>query len=132
MKEKILEIREVMDVEDEKERWSGYDGYEIMTDRQSIKILIGNGQCCCENWGYLSSEDDFKDFIGAELLKITETNTALITKDLPEYFDEGDIIFVNLETSNGTLQFAVYNVQNGYYGHSVKIISDSLNIDSSL
>ncbi|HEX2868717.1 MAG TPA: hypothetical protein VHO03_16875 [Ignavibacteriales bacterium] len=132
MKENILEIHELLNVEGENNDWKTYDGYEIITDRQRIKILIENDQNCCESWGYLASEDDFTDFIGAELYKLTETNTALKTVKVPAFLDEGGVIFVNIETSKGTLQFAVYNGHNGYYGHSVKVISDDLNIDSAL
>ena len=43
---------------------SAYDGYKITTSKQEYLILIENGQCCCESWGYFSSEDDFADYIG--------------------------------------------------------------------
>jgi hypothetical protein len=41
--------------------------------------------------------------------------------------DETSTIFVNIETSRGTLQFIAYNRHNGYYGHKVKI--DSIQLD---
>ena len=43
--------------------------------------------------------------------------------------EQGDIIFVNLETDKGTLQFTVYNIHNGYYGQEIKIVSQQLNLE---
>ena len=34
---------------------------------------------------------------------------------------EGGVMFVNLETDMGTLQFVAYNEHNGYYGHEAKV-----------
>ena len=47
--------------------YGAYDGYKITTSEQEYLILIDNGQCCCESWGYFSSEDDFGDYIGKNL-----------------------------------------------------------------
>ena len=79
--------------------WDTYDGYCIETDSRQLYFVISNGQCCCENWGYLSSEDDFGSFIGSELKNVYVTETR------------------------GLLQFAAYNEHNGYYGHGVRLIS---------
>jgi hypothetical protein len=130
MKEKILSVHEV--------RQKGWDGYLIKTTKQEIKLLIDNEQCCCESWGYFLSEDDFEDFIGAELLDIkltdTELKKGLFKKEcrLPYSIDmeselfSGGIMFVDLVTSKGVLQFTAYNVHNGYYGHDAKIVSKQL------
>lgn len=32
-------------------------------------------------------------------------------------------MFINVETTNGLLQFVAYNEHNGYYGHEVKLVS---------
>jgi hypothetical protein len=127
--EKILEIKETIEVKD----YSKYSGYEIITNKQSIKLLISSSQGCCESWGYFFSEDNLDDFIGAELKNITLTDIALNTKDLPDYgLDQGGVMFVNLETDKGTLQFAAYNSHNGFYGHDAKVISEQLNYGTSL
>jgi hypothetical protein len=112
--------------------WGSQSGFVIKTSEQTIKIYIDDGQSCCENFGYFVSEDDFQDFIGSNLLDITITDTCLNTKKLEENglehgFDGGGIMFVNLETNNGTLQFAAYNSHNGYYGHSAGVVSKTLN-----
>ena len=105
------------------------DGFIITTTEQEIKLGIDNGQSCCENWGYFMSEDDFSDFIGALLVDVKITDTLLRPND---EFDvnnmyEGDVMFVNVETSNGLLQFVAYNEHNGYYGHEACVISKQVN-----
>ena len=136
MKEKILSINEDSWKESEN-NCVNYDGYIITTERQIIKIGIYNGQCCCEDWGYFMSEDNFVDFIGAYLTNITTTDTELNTEDFNKEMEgicmeECSTMFVNFETSNGTLQFVAYNSHNGYYGHDAKIISNQLNGSETL
>jgi hypothetical protein len=106
-----------------------YDGYKIKTSEHEYLILIDNGQCCCEDWGYFSSDDDLERFIGKNLLSVECTDTALNTqkveKTAPYGFDCGGIQFVDFKMSDGSvLQFAVYNEHNGYYGHPIIIAKD--------
>ncbi len=113
------------------------DGFKIKTNKQDIYALISNRQECCETWGYMSTNDNISDFINSKLLGISKTDTCLNTKKLKEKYDpydekESDVIFINIETDRGTLQFTLYNSQNGYYGHNIRIISDKLNIDDTL
>lgn len=110
---------------------SYYDGWVIKTDSElELSILIENGQGISEQWGYAVSEDDVNKFIYAKLFSIETVDTAYNSKMLDIYklidqkeeggFDwgkYGDIIFLNLNTSEGVLQFTVYNSHNGYYGH---------------
>lgn len=134
-REKILKIEEATWAEGDS-KYSSMEGYLITTDQQEIKIGISNGQSCCENAGYLTTNDNIQDFVGAEILGIKLTDTALNTqmiKDKFEYgFDAGDIVFVDINTNKGTLQLAVYNSHNGYYGHSIEIKSNQLTKESSL
>lgn len=83
------------------------------------------GQDCCENWGYLSSEDDFGSFIGSELknVYVTDSELGTIVSNMKEDLDAGSAMFINVETTNGLLQFVAYNEHNGYYGHEVKLVS---------
>lgn len=107
-----------------------YDGYKIETTEHVYHILIDDCQNCCESWGYFTSEDDFEDFIGKELIDIELTDTALNKIKLEEncpYFDcdESRIQFVDFKFSDGSvLQFAVYNEHNGYYGHPILVAKD--------
>lgn len=129
MAEKIIDIQEVSN-----EKFNGCDcgdGYRITTDKQSVKLLISNDKCCCEYWGYFMSEDNLSRFIGAELLDISLTDTELNTKNHVDIY-EGDVMFVNLNTSEGLLQFVAYNDHNGYYGHSACVISEQLNHETTL
>lgn len=106
-----------------------YEGFQIVTSQQTIKIGINNEQNCCENFGCIITNDDTADFIGAKLLSISITDTALNNKQLTqlECLDSGGAMFVNIETTNGLLQFVAYNAHNGYYGHESVLVSKQLN-----
>lgn len=120
----IKNITEVSDVYFDN-KWNTYDGYCIETDSRKLYFVINNGQCCCENWGYLSSEDDFGSFIGSELknVYVTDTKLGTIVSNMKEDLDAGSAMFINVETTRGLLQFVAYNEHNGYYGHKVKLVS---------
>lgn len=121
--EKIIEIKDYV----EKGR-NSVEGFEVVTSKQSIKLFIDNESQCCENFGYFWCNDDPQDFIGAQLhsVKLTDTalNEALLKANELDPNDEcfeGNVMFVNLETDRGTLQFVVYNEHNGYYGHEATV-----------
>lgn len=131
--EKIISIKEEsFKLSDDD--WNVFDGYVIQTDSQLIKVGVSNSQNCCENWGYLTTNDNIEEFIGSDLLSISEVDESLNKKPIPEteYLDEGNVMFVNFETSNGTLQLVCYNSHNGYYGHSAVVISKQLTVDKYL
>ena len=124
--------------------YKGMEGYKIVTDKQEILILINNSQQCCEEWGYeacsekgiLETQDDLDDYIGAEILDIdivdTEKNIYKSLTDRVYRFYSSNAEFVNIKTSKGKLQFAVYNAHNGYYGHKIYIKFNNEVIDSQL
>lgn len=109
-----------------------FDGYEITTNKQIIQFGIDNCQRCCESWGYFSSEDNLNEFIGAELLDIQLTDTALNTKKLEGLSSEDILMFVTFETNKGFFQLTAYNGHNGYYGHDAVIISQQLTEQNNL
>lgn len=111
----IKNITEVSDVYFDN-KWNTYDGYCIETDSRQLYFVINNGQDCCENWGYLSSEDDFGSFIGSELknVYVTDSELGTIVSNMKEDLDAGSAMFINVETTNGLLQFVAYNEQLGY------------------
>ena len=45
--EKIVEIKDY----EAKEGYSNVAGFEVVTDKQSIKLYIDNDISCCEKWG---------------------------------------------------------------------------------
>jgi hypothetical protein len=111
------------------------DGYEVKTEKHTIRVLIDNGQSCCESWGYFSSDDDLSGFVGADLRDIELTDKALKVESLPNdvvsYDDKtkidiygGGIQFVTFKTDRGDFQLAVYNSHNGYYGHGIIVSVD--------
>lgn len=133
MSEKIIRIEEVT-FKRSKDDWDEFAGYQIITDKQTIKLGISNSQNCCESWGYFMSEDDLKEFEGAELKEITLTDVALKTEifESKDIDFEGDLMFVNFSTDKGVLQFTAYNQHNGYYGHNAIVISEQLNHEEVL
>lgn len=111
-------------------------GYEVVTNLQSIKLHIDNHQDCCESWGWFWCNDKPEDFIGAQLMAVSLTDEALNTKIIADHEadsrDEGGIMFVNLETDRGKLQFVAYNSHNGYYGHTATVECTQMNHEETL
>ncbi|NEL70308.1 hypothetical protein G3V86_24705, partial [Escherichia coli] len=110
-----------------------YDGYIIITDQQSIKVGVNNSGQCCEQWGAFTTPDDVTQFEGSELIDVTVVDTALNATSLERNgFDEGGVMYVNLDTSVGILQLTAYNRHNGYYGHEAIILSKQLSKTETL
>lgn len=132
MSEKIIRIEETI-FKRNKDDWNQFDGFQIITDKQTIKLGISNSQECCEKWGYFMTNDDLEEFEGAILQDISITNTSLNNKKLEEReLYEPDLMFVNLKTNIGILQFTAYNEHSGYYGHDAIVISEQLNHEDIL
>lgn len=105
---------------------SSFDGYVITCDDETtIKVGIDNSSQCCENWGYLTSEDDLKDFIGASVIQVAIVDEALATTVVPELY-EGGTMFVNIETDKGKFQIVAYNDHNGYYSHEAVVVQNGV------
>lgn len=115
---------------------STYDGILIhLSDNTTICLLICNQQDCCEDWGYLThNEDNLNDFVGATINAVNIVDSVYDVQSLNlatmlpqtgesvvDFMNESAnlCVFVNVETSSGTLQFVAYNDHNGYYGHEV-------------
>lgn len=131
--EAILSIKETTFRKDEND-WDSFAGYEIITDKQTIKIGISEGQSCCERFGYFITEDNLSEYIGSDLISISQTNTVMDTQTIDELhlYDAPNTMFITFETTKGTFQFVAYNSHNGYYGHDAIIISEQLNIEDRL
>ena len=96
-----------------------------LEDGTTFKIGIDYDQQCCENAGYITSHDNYEDFIGADFLDYWITTKELCTiEDVPDIY-EGDMLFYTISTNRGNLQFVAYNEHNGYYAHDVVIVKDS-------
>ena len=117
---KIVSINE----QDFKSDGRTYEGFIVtLDDGTDVRMGIASGQCCCENYGYLTSQDDFTDFVGAELLRVKGVDKALKHYDVPSVY-AGSAMFINLNTSRGQLQFVAYNEHNGYYSHDAVLIEN--------
>jgi len=89
-----------------------FEGFEYKT----LYILIDNDQECCEEWGYTCSDDNPKEFIGAEVKEVVETRKDTVSDGTHE-----DTIFVTVKTDKGDFQIKAYTYHNGYYGHNMII-----------
>lgn len=119
-------------------------GVIINTTKQTILIGIDNCHRCCENYGsfavkneaHIDTNDDLREFVNANLLdiKVVDTSNSVIAldylKDEKVHLDSA--MFVNIYTSNGVLQFVMYNEHNGFYGHSITILSKQLSLSKTL
>lgn len=122
MSEKILKIEESYF---KYEETYSMEGFKVTTDKQEILVGISSYQSCCENFGYFMTNDNIDDFVGASLNSVHITDDLLKVEDFDKKYS-GQVMFVNFETSKGTLQFVAYNDHNGYYGHQGVIISEQL------
>ena len=129
--ETIEKIEKMQNGKDGAEKWSSYEGYEVLTTKQKIRLGISEGQSCCESTGFFWMNDKPEEFIGAQVNSVTITDQALNTEKAPEVYD-GGVMYVNIETDRGTLQFTAYNAHNGYYGHSAIVRCEQLNHDTTL
>src|SRR5574343_317443 len=97
--EKILKIEGTVFKKEEKD-YLTFEGYQIITDKQIIKIGIEDGQSCCEDWGYFMSEDDLTDFENADLISVEIVDTALKVEKLKELnVESADTMFINFNTT---------------------------------
>ena len=122
---KIISIKEdtIFDNSDGYEQ--SYEGLVIETDKGSIKLVIAEGQCCCEHWGSLFFEtpDDISKFVGATILKVEDI-------DIKRDSNIDNETQLRITTDVGTIQYAIYNEHNGYYSHGTIIqVFDSTKYD---
>jgi hypothetical protein len=68
------------------------------------------------------------------LIGISITDLVLNNNEIfeLEHLQCGGAMFVNLETSEGILQFVAYNSHNGGYGHDAVLISKQKEITEEL
>lgn len=118
---KIVKIEEVNNVNFNDSRYPCYDGFRIETEDEEMYFLIDNLQSCCENWGtYLYTPEDLREYVGADYLGYDESSCSEIENGLKsEYVESDEICFLNIHTSKGIIDFAVYNSHNGFYAHDV-------------
>ena len=124
--ELISSIKEIEEGNLSKE-YEDFEGYEIKTNKHTYALLITSGAECCEYFGYFSKPDDIEDFLGAELLKIEIVKSDCSVEEVESHsqvFQADEVQLVNFVTNFGVFQLAVYNVQDGYYGHKVTFVVD--------
>lgn len=111
------------------------EGFEVVTETDTHFVGISNVQNCCEDWGYLITEDEPEEFVGCELLHVCYTGERygeLFTQAIDElpYGENSEAYFVTFLTDIGNFQIVVYNEHNGYYGHKVAYLKNGKELDS--
>ena len=122
---KIISIKEDSIIDTANGYKQYYEGLVIETDRGNIKLVITNGQNCCENWGNLFFEtpDNISKFIGATILEVQDI-------DIKRDSNIDNETQLRITTDVGTIQYAIYNEHNGYYSHGTIIqVFDSTKYD---
>lgn len=74
--------------------------------------IFDDGQSCCEN-RYMSTDDDLKYYIGAELMGGELAEGPAVEDENGEAHDQE---FLKITTSKGVFTVVNHNEHNGYYG----------------
>jgi len=78
----------------------------------SILSLADDGQLCCES-RYMTSDDNFKNFIGGNLLGISLEDAPSVSSS--EEDNVHDVQFLHVKTSKGSFTVENHVEHNGYY-----------------
>lgn len=118
MKDEIVSIEEFVN--------KNREGFKITTTNHIFEISIDAGYQCCEDYGYMVTECDIRDFIGSDIKSVECVVGSDYAKRLIEFANSKEIevescCFLIFETSHGTLDFAIYNMHNGFYEHRIYI-----------
>lgn len=111
-------------------------GFRIETKNRVYTLSMDEYRICHENPGEFATSDGsiisedsewFEDYIGAEIISIvtrdefTDKELELLPEDITSTTDysyhKTKAQFIDINTNKGTFTLAVYNNQNGYYGH---------------
>lgn len=99
---------------------TGYDGLRIeMENGGYVELRIDNDQSCCEVTGAIYADDDLTWFVGANFIGAYMIRDVDFKAISPA--DEENTMFVDFKTDRGVFQAAVYNIQNGHYGHTATL-----------
>lgn len=84
----------------------------IRLERGAVLTLRDEGQSCCED-RYITTDDDIEDLANHKLLSVEVVDGPGAEEQ--DYVTH-EVQFLNINTSQRTIQFAAHNVHNGYYG----------------
>ena len=127
--EKSKLTNEILDISIVKMK--GYEGYRIKTEQDNIKFVVDNSKNVGELWGYLSTPEDLKDYIGVEYLGYTSDSRDK-TKVSNSIERLSNCQFLNIKTSNGDIDFVVYNACSNFYHKETLLIINNKIISSEI
>jgi hypothetical protein len=120
-REKILDIKECFNIGDK-----DMDGYLLETNKKLYYFLIYNYRPCRGKFGYMSTLDNYKGFIGAAINDINYTpdeKACKINLNNLDFSIAGDYIIVVVETNRGSFQLGIYNKHDGCDKHRIQVFS---------
>lgn len=86
----------------------------VLTFEDGVKIKIfDDGQSCCEA-RYMRTDDEVS-FLKGKTLTGIESKDATSTED-PDGYGEHEVVFLEIQTDQGSITFSNHNEHNGYYG----------------
>lgn len=106
-----------------KENYYGKKITRVEFDNDELSIIFDDGvritisdheQQCCES-RYMRTDDDLS-FLNGKILTGIEEKEVHEGFVLAEDCDNPEIIFLEIQTNEGSITFANYNEHNGYYG----------------
>jgi len=81
-------------------------------DSKILEIGDDYSPSCCDEYRYMTCDDDVDKFVGATLLDIELRDGG----ELPDENGEHEVLFLEIKTSAGSFQCCTHNEHNGYYG----------------
>lgn len=79
-------------------------------------LLQDLAQHCCER-RYMSTDDTLTDYVGALFRGATLADVGHASMGDDDFtLDVHDVVFLNVQTSEGEFQIVNHNEHNGYYG----------------
>lgn len=112
-------------------------GYEVITNKGTIYLMLSGYADCCEDFGikakapgettikvdpnapsvedlYLETADDLSRFIGETIVSI---EALTINNRDDKWCEEENESMLKIKTDKDEVTFSVYNNHNGYYAH---------------
>lgn len=86
---------------------------EILFKNGTQLNIRDSGRSCCEN-RYITTDDNLSYFTNCTLKDVELRDHQLVKES--EYGDANEIMFLDIVTTKGRIQFVTHNEHNGYYG----------------
>jgi hypothetical protein len=93
--------------------------FEMSDSNMNIIARMSSDSQCCEKLGVYSVAK-MEDYIGAEYKSV-----KIIKKEEGNWYEEENMIFVEISSDRGDIVFYLYNIHNGNYRNNVYVESEN-------